>query len=72
MWSISCAQTNKVLNTEVPSILTDFSGRWSTTYRIKVLMSEPHKESNVGDEATNQEAKFMSVVMLVDCSQTVH
>lgn len=35
-------------------------------------MSEPRKESDVGDEATNQEAKFMSVVMLVDCSQTVH
>ena len=73
MWSISCAQTNKLLNTEAPSILTDFSGRQSTTYRIKGLMSEPHKESDVvGDEAMNQEAKFMSVVMLVDCIQTVH
>ena len=73
MWSVSRAQTNKVLDTEAPSVLTDFSGRWSTTYRIKGLMSEPHKESDVvGDEAMNQEAKFMSVVMLVDCSQTVH
>ena len=36
-------------------------------------MSELHKESDVvGDEAMNEEAKFMSVVMLVDCSQTVH
>lgn len=73
MWSISRAQTNKVLSTEAPSIFTDFSGRQSTTYRIKGLMSEPQKESDVvGDEAMNQEAKFMSVVMLVDCSQTVH
>lgn len=65
-------KTNKVLNIEVSSILTDFGGRWSTTHRIKGSMSEPHKESDVADEATNQEAKFMSVVMLVDCSQTVH
>lgn len=36
-------------------------------------MSESHKESDVvGDEAMNLEAKFMSVAMLVDCSQTVH
>lgn len=73
MWSISCPQTNKMLNTEAPSIPTDFSGKQSTTYRIKGLMSKPHKEMDVvGDEAMNQEAKFMSVVMLVDCSQTVH
>lgn len=73
MWSISYGQTNKVLNTEAPSILTDFRGRRSTAHRIKGLMSETHKESDVvGDEAMNLEAKFMSVVMLVDCSQTVH
>lgn len=73
MWSISCDQTNRVLNSEAPSILTDFSGRCSTTCRIKSLMSEPHKESDVvGDVATNQKAKFMSVAMLVECSQTVH
>lgn len=73
MWSISYGQTNKVLNTKAPSVLTYFSGRQSTTYRIKGLMSESHKESDVvGDEAMNLEAKFMSVAMLVDCSQTVH